>query len=63
MAHVVWVDEVLLVLEALEGHTVLNEFVGFEGVEGSVELKDHELLVVLVELEDLLHLPLSFYFR
>ena len=50
------------VLEILEGHWVLKEFVGFEGVEYSVKPEDHELLGVLV-LGDLLHLPLFFYFR
>ena len=56
------VDAVLPVLEVLERHWVLKEFVGFEEVEDPVELKDHELFRLL-ELEDLLHLPLFFYFR
>ena len=38
------------------------ELVGFEEVGNSVELEEHELLGVL-GLEDLLCLPLYFYFR
>ena len=56
------VDEVLPVLEALEGHWVLKEFVSFEEAEDPVEPEDHELLGLL-GLKDLLHLPLFFYFR
>ena len=55
-------DVVLLVLEALEGHWVLKEFVGFEEVQDPAEPGDHELLRLL-GLEDILQLPLFFYFR
>ena len=36
---------------------------GWEGVEDSVELEDHELLEGWVGPEDLLHLPLFFYYK
>ena len=67
VVHVVWADAVLPVLQE---HLVLLGFVGFEevgysvdleGMEDSAEPEDHEFTGVL-GLEDLLCLPLFFYF-